>query len=74
MLTRVGSGMRRPSWNKSQAIQQVISLKALLEPCDDSGAGALRKVVVSPRVSFGLIIFLVGLFLTQTSVRLLRKK
>ncbi|XP_078160402.1 TIFY domain/Divergent CCT motif family protein isoform X2 [Carex rostrata] len=24
-------GMRRPSWNKSQAIQQVISLKALLE-------------------------------------------
>ncbi|XP_022138752.1 protein TIFY 4B isoform X3 [Momordica charantia] len=44
-------GMRRPSWNKSQAIQQVISLKALLEPCDDSGAGALRKVVVSPRVN-----------------------
>ncbi|CAJ1977161.1 unnamed protein product [Sphenostylis stenocarpa] len=28
-------GMRRPSWNKSQAIQQVISLKALLEPSDD---------------------------------------
>ncbi|WJX20898.1 Protein TIFY 4B-like isoform X1, variant 2 [Trifolium repens] len=28
-------GMRRPSWNKSQAIQQVISLKALLEPTDD---------------------------------------
>jgi hypothetical protein len=27
--------MRRPSWNKSQAIQQVISLKALLEPTDD---------------------------------------
>ncbi|KMZ56410.1 hypothetical protein ZOSMA_95G00030 [Zostera marina] len=27
-------GMRRPSWNKSQAIQQVISLKALLEPND----------------------------------------
>lgn len=27
--------MRRPSWNKSQAIQQVISLKALLEPSDD---------------------------------------
>ncbi|KAL8153714.1 hypothetical protein V2J09_011474 [Rumex salicifolius] len=25
-------GMRRPSWNKSQAIQQVISLKSLLEP------------------------------------------
>ncbi|XP_045821328.1 protein TIFY 4A-like isoform X2 [Trifolium pratense] len=28
-------GMRRPSWNKSQAIQQVISLKALLEPTAD---------------------------------------
>ncbi|CAL0320446.1 unnamed protein product [Lupinus luteus] len=28
-------GMRRPSWNKSQAIQQVISLKALLDPDDD---------------------------------------
>ncbi|TKY51193.1 TIFY 4B [Spatholobus suberectus] len=28
-------GMRRPSWNKSQAIQQVISLKALLEPSDE---------------------------------------
>ncbi|XP_062108296.1 protein TIFY 4B-like [Humulus lupulus] len=41
-------GMRRPSWNKSQAIQQVISLKALLEPCDDSGAGDIRKVVASP--------------------------
>ncbi|XP_023514344.1 protein TIFY 4B-like isoform X3 [Cucurbita pepo subsp. pepo] len=44
-------GMRRPSWNKSQAIQQVICLKALLEPCDDSGASALRKVAVSPRVN-----------------------
>ncbi|KAL5542022.1 hypothetical protein UlMin_009732 [Ulmus minor] len=41
-------GMRRPSWNKSQAIQQVISLKALLEPGEDSGAGALRKIVSSP--------------------------
>uniref|UniRef100_A0A2P2IRP2 Uncharacterized protein n=1 Tax=Rhizophora mucronata TaxID=61149 RepID=A0A2P2IRP2_RHIMU len=39
--------MRRPSWNKSQAIQQVISLKALLEPSEDSGAGALRKILVS---------------------------
>lgn len=27
----VRTGMRRPSWNKSQAIQQVISLKTLLE-------------------------------------------
>lgn len=52
-MSSVRTGMRRPSWNKSQAIQQVISLKALLEPCDDdSGAGALRKAVVSqPRVS-----------------------
>ncbi|XP_044486771.1 protein TIFY 4B isoform X2 [Mangifera indica] len=42
-------GMRRPSWNKSQAIQQVISLKALLENDEDSGAGsgALRKLLVS---------------------------
>ncbi|KAG6517388.1 hypothetical protein ZIOFF_020774 [Zingiber officinale] len=41
-------GMRRPSWNKSQAIQQVISLKALLEGrpgCNDCPAGGeiLRK-------------------------------
>ncbi|KAJ0233067.1 Protein TIFY 4B [Hirschfeldia incana] len=43
-------GMRRPSWNKSQAIQQVLSLKALFEPGDDSGAAAilLRKILVSP--------------------------
>ncbi|GLT99556.1 hypothetical protein SLE2022_169900 [Rubroshorea leprosula] len=40
-------GMRRPSWNKSQAIQQVISLKALLESGDDSGAGALRRALAS---------------------------
>ncbi|KAG7547579.1 Tify domain [Arabidopsis suecica] len=49
-------GMRRPSWNKSQAIQQVLSLKALFEPGDDSGAGILRKILVSqpanpPRVT-----------------------
>ncbi|KAK9001950.1 hypothetical protein V6N11_024644 [Hibiscus sabdariffa] len=29
-------GMRRPSWNKSQAIQQVISLKNLLETTSDA--------------------------------------
>ncbi|KAF8115429.1 hypothetical protein N665_0027s0044 [Sinapis alba] len=40
-------GMRRPSWNKSQAIQQVLSLKALFEPGDNSGAGILRKMLVS---------------------------
>ncbi|XP_074557828.1 protein TIFY 4B-like [Curcuma longa] len=43
-------GMRRPSWNKSQAIQQVISLKALLEGrpgCNDCPAGGeiVRKYV-----------------------------
>ncbi|KAE8704039.1 TIFY domain/Divergent CCT motif family protein, putative isoform 6 [Hibiscus syriacus] len=31
-------GMRKPSWNKSQAIQQVISLKNLLETTSDSDA------------------------------------
>ncbi|PKU79372.1 protein TIFY 4B-like isoform X1 [Dendrobium catenatum] len=40
-------GMRRPSWNKSQAIQQVISLKALLEgrsdPEDLSAAARVRR-------------------------------
>ncbi|PPD90104.1 hypothetical protein GOBAR_DD12957 [Gossypium barbadense] len=40
-------GMRRPSWNKSQAIQQVISFKALLESNEDSGAGARRKILVA---------------------------
>ncbi|KAG2315132.1 hypothetical protein Bca52824_018254 [Brassica carinata] len=44
-------GMRRPSWNKSQAIQQVLSLKALFEPGDDSGAGILRKILVPTRVT-----------------------
>ncbi|MED6108071.1 Protein TIFY 4B-like isoform X1 [Stylosanthes scabra] len=34
-------GMRRPSWNKSQAIQQVISLKALLEPPNDDAPAAV---------------------------------
>ncbi|XP_019178555.1 PREDICTED: protein TIFY 4B-like isoform X1 [Ipomoea nil] len=39
-------GMRRPSWNKSQAIQQVISLKALLEPSPDSDAGTSKKLYI----------------------------
>ncbi|XP_038699903.1 protein TIFY 4B-like isoform X2 [Tripterygium wilfordii] len=43
-------GMRRPSWNKSQAIQQVISLKALLEGNEDSGAAALCKILGSPHL------------------------
>ncbi|CAA7394768.1 unnamed protein product [Spirodela intermedia] len=42
-------GMRRPSWNKSQAVQQVISLKALLEPYHDAdddapSAGAVPSI------------------------------
>lgn len=36
-------GMRRPSWNKSQAIQQVISLKALLDSHRDFGDGTLMR-------------------------------
>ncbi|KAG6438287.1 hypothetical protein SASPL_103224 [Salvia splendens] len=36
-------GMRRPSWNKSQAIQQVIMLKTLLESTPDSDAAGARK-------------------------------
>ncbi|KAL8260278.1 hypothetical protein R6Q59_028231 [Mikania micrantha] len=41
-------GMRRPSWNKSQAIQQVIMLKALLEPSPDSDDGS-RKFYFTSR-------------------------
>ncbi|XP_023752709.1 protein TIFY 4B isoform X3 [Lactuca sativa] len=41
-------GMRRPSWNKSQAIQQVIMLKALLEPAPESGDGS-RKLYITSR-------------------------
>ncbi|KAJ4727415.1 Protein TIFY 4B-like protein [Melia azedarach] len=40
-------GMRRPSWNKSQAIQQVISLKTLLETTTDSEATEARKKLYS---------------------------
>ncbi|KAL5860175.1 hypothetical protein ACOSQ4_001471 [Xanthoceras sorbifolium] len=40
-------GMRRPSWNKSQAIQQVISLKKLLETVSDSDATEARKKLYS---------------------------
>ncbi|XXG42166.1 hypothetical protein AAC387_Pa01g2500 [Persea americana] len=43
-------GMRRPSWNKSQAIQQVISLKTLLESRPDSGdaAAVIRQKIAAP--------------------------
>ncbi|KAF5189385.1 Tify 4b [Thalictrum thalictroides] len=43
-------GMRRPSWNKSQAIEQVICLKTLLEPItesDTNAAGFRQKSLVS---------------------------
>ncbi|XP_051141866.1 protein TIFY 4B-like isoform X2 [Andrographis paniculata] len=40
-------GMRRPSWNKSQAIQQVIMLKKLLEASPDSGASSRKKLRIS---------------------------
>ncbi|KAF2325253.1 hypothetical protein GH714_025752 [Hevea brasiliensis] len=42
-------GMRRPSWNKSQAIQQVISLKALLEATPDSDCNEARRKLYIPR-------------------------
>ncbi|CAM8896080.1 unnamed protein product [Rhodiola kirilowii] len=41
-------GMRRPSWNKSQAIQQVISLKALLEPTPDSETADAVSAIKKP--------------------------
>ncbi|GMI98747.1 PEAPOD 2 [Hibiscus trionum] len=41
-------GMRKPSWNKSQAIQQVISLKTLLETTSDSDAAEARKKLYTP--------------------------
>ncbi|KAK6135029.1 hypothetical protein DH2020_031207 [Rehmannia glutinosa] len=37
-------GMRRPSWNKSQAIQQVIMLKTLLETTPDSDASSRKRL------------------------------
>ncbi|VFQ97165.1 unnamed protein product [Cuscuta campestris] len=42
------NGMRRPSWNKSQAIQQVISLKRLREPSPDSHSGASKRLYIPP--------------------------
>ncbi|KAH0467687.1 hypothetical protein IEQ34_002720 [Dendrobium chrysotoxum] len=45
-------GMRRPSWNKSQTIQQVISLKALLEGRSDlDDLSAAARVRRKPRSS-----------------------
>lgn len=46
-VVRLGAGMRRPSWNKSQAIQQVIMLKTLLETTPDSDASARKRLCIS---------------------------
>ncbi|XP_065861095.1 protein TIFY 4B-like isoform X2 [Euphorbia lathyris] len=43
-------GMRRPSWNKSQAIQQVISLKTLLETTPGSDGNDAKKRLYIPRL------------------------
>ncbi|EPS57471.1 hypothetical protein M569_17347, partial [Genlisea aurea] len=39
-------GMRRPSWNKSQAIQQVIMLKSLLETAPDSATVSGKRLQI----------------------------
>ncbi|RQO90871.1 hypothetical protein POPTR_005G214300v4 [Populus trichocarpa] len=41
-------GMRRPSWNKSQAIQQVISLKTLLEATPETESPRRRLYIPRP--------------------------
>ncbi|CAK7346526.1 unnamed protein product [Dovyalis caffra] len=41
-------GMRRPSWNKSQAIQQVISLKTLLETTPETESPRRRLYIPGP--------------------------
>ncbi|KAJ6306599.1 hypothetical protein OIU78_021840 [Salix suchowensis] len=41
-------GMRRPSWNKSQAIQQVISLKTLLEATPETESPRPRLYIPRP--------------------------
>ncbi|CAN1176973.1 Protein TIFY 4B [Linum perenne] len=48
-LLFAGARMRRPSWNKSQAIQQVISLKTLLEPPPESEDGQPPRRRYIPR-------------------------
>ena len=47
-MTHFHTAMHRPLWNKSQAIWQVISLKALLEPSehDDSSAIIAKKFAI----------------------------
>jgi len=40
--------MRRPSWNKSQAIQQVISLKTLLEATPETESPRRRLYIPRP--------------------------
>ncbi|XP_012839507.1 PREDICTED: protein TIFY 4B-like isoform X3 [Erythranthe guttata] len=48
-------GMRRPSWNKSQAIQQVIMLKTLLEGAPDSDSGSRKRLRFSRPNDNGVI-------------------
>ncbi|KAL3517612.1 hypothetical protein ACH5RR_020201 [Cinchona calisaya] len=45
-------GMRRPSWNKSQAIQQVILLKTLLGTTSDSDAGGGTRYIPPTRNNY----------------------
>lgn len=59
------TGMRKPSWNKSQAIQQVISLKALLEPDTDAGS---RKKLHIPRADTHVRYLVHFLFLSPSIV------
>lgn len=66
--TRVRTGMRRPSWNKSQAIQQVISLKALLEPADDDSS-ATHHHHHAPQVSLSLSLFFIIICLVDEKTR-----
>ncbi|RZC48578.1 hypothetical protein C5167_017004 [Papaver somniferum] len=44
----IQKGMRRPSWNKSQAIEQVISLKSLLETAFDDACSNNNTSVRPP--------------------------
>ncbi|KAI3953165.1 hypothetical protein MKX01_042160 [Papaver californicum] len=44
----IEKGMRRPSWNKSQAIEQVISLKSLLETTFDDTSSNNNTCVRPP--------------------------
>ncbi|KAG6783882.1 hypothetical protein POTOM_009564 [Populus tomentosa] len=68
-------GMRRPSWNKSQAIQQVISLKTLLETTPETESPRRRLYIPPPdnppRVRFSTVkpfLFYISLAPANSSV------